>query len=110
MRESIFQNKTSRRKKLGTERITRKLQGKVLNIERTGEIIEKNGEKWEKCIFTVEITGFSKRTPEEIIPRKFRCKRLKVVRYCCFDWHYRTNVTKTLNSDETQVVLNDKNE
>ena len=45
----------------------KKLQGKVIDIERTGEFrTDKEGEKWERCIFNIEITNFSKRTPNEI--------------------------------------------
>jgi len=68
----------------------RKLQGRVLDIERTGETItDEYGEKWEKCIFTVELTNFSKRTPNERIPEEIKGKKVKLVRYCCYDWHYK---------------------
>jgi hypothetical protein len=86
----------------------RKLQGKVQDINKTGEFIEKDDEKWEKCIFTVELEKFSKRTPEEIIPEKLKGKRVKLVRYCCFDWHYKIGIMKTLEPDETEAVLNGK--
>jgi hypothetical protein len=87
----------------------RKLQGVVLDIERTGETItDEEGEKWEKCIFTVELTKFSKRTPNEMIPENLKGKRVKIVRYCCFDWHYKLGVTKTLEPEETEAVLNGK--
>jgi len=37
----------------------RKLQGRVVDIERTGEFItDEYGDKWERCIFTVELTNF----------------------------------------------------
>ncbi|MBS7656914.1 hypothetical protein KEJ33_03205 [Candidatus Bathyarchaeota archaeon] len=85
-----------------------KLQGKVLNVEKTGDIIRKDGERWEKCIFTIEITRFSKRTSVEVIPEKFKGKKIKIIRYCCFDWHYRTNVLTTLGVNETDIVLKDK--
>lgn len=86
----------------------RKLQAKVLDVERTGESIEKDSEKWEKCIFTVELTKFSKRTPEEIIPENLKGKKVKLIRYCCFDWHYKIGVMKTLEPDETEAVLTGK--
>ena len=87
------------------ERI-RKLQGKVIDIERTGEFtIDEEGNKWEKCIFTVELTNFSKRTPNEAMPKEIKGKKVKVVRYCCFDWHYKIGVRKTLEPDETEAVL-----
>ncbi len=84
----------------------RKLQGKVLNIEKTGDfILDEEGDRWEKCIFTVKLSNFSKRTPEEIMPEKLKRKKVKIVRYCCFDWHYKLGVRKTLDPDETEAVL-----
>jgi len=86
----------------------RKLQGKISEVKKTGEFIEKDGETWEKCIFTVELSKFSKRTSEEILPENLRGKRVKVIRYCCFNWHYKTDVMKTLEPDETEAILNEK--
>lgn len=84
----------------------RKLQGRVIDIKRTGEFItDDEGNQWEKCIFIVELTNFSKRTPNEIIPEEIKGKRVKLVRYCCFDWHYKLGVRKTLEPDETEAVL-----
>jgi len=84
----------------------RKLQGTVVEIERTGEyIVDQDGDRWEKCIFTIELTGFSKRTPNEVLPEHLKGKKVKIVRYCCFDWHYKLGVRKTLEPDETEAVL-----
>jgi len=84
----------------------RKLQGRVLDIEKTREsMTDEEGNRWEKCIFTIELTNFSKRTPEEVIPKNLRAKRVKLVRYCCFDWHYKLGVRKTLDPDETEATL-----
>ncbi len=88
--------------------MVRKLQGKVLDINKTGEFIKKDDNKWQKCIFTVELIKFSKRTPEENIPEHLKGKMVKLVRYCCFDWHYKIGIMKTLDPDETEAVLNDK--
>ncbi len=42
----------------------RKLQGMVLDIAKTGETTkDKEGNKWEKCVFTVELTRFFKTHP-----------------------------------------------
>lgn len=88
------------------EKKIRKLQGRVVDIEKTGEIrTDEEGNEWEKCIFTVELTNFSKRTPDEIIPEEIKGKKVKLVRYCCFDWHYKLGVRKTLEPDETEAVL-----
>jgi hypothetical protein len=32
-------------------------------------------------------------------------KEVKLVRWCCHDWHYKTGVKKTLEPDETEAVL-----
>ena len=84
----------------------RKLQGSVLEIEKTGDfIVDEDGNKWEKCIFIVELINFSKRTPNEVVPESLKGKRVKLVRYCCFEWHYKLRVRKTLEPDETEAVL-----
>ena len=87
----------------------RKLQGTVLSIEKTGEKKkDEEGDVWEKCIFTVELTGFSKRTPKEVIPPELKGKKVRLVRWCCYDWHYKLGVRKTLEPDETEAVIKGK--
>ncbi|MBS7607338.1 MAG: hypothetical protein QW502_02920 [Candidatus Bathyarchaeia archaeon] len=89
--------------------VVRKLQGIAIDVERTGEYtVDDEGEKWEKCIFTIELTGFSKRTPNETLPEDLRGKRVKIVRYCLYDWHYKLGIKKTLEPDETEAVLSGK--
>lgn len=84
----------------------RRLQGIVKEIIKTGEKkTDEEGNKWEKCIFVVELTGFSKRTPKEVLPEDLKGAKVKVVRWCCFDWHYKTNVRTTLTPEETEKVL-----
>ena len=84
----------------------RKLQGIAINVTKTGETMkDKEGDKWEKCIFTVEITNFSSRTPNEALPEGVKGKKVKLIRFCCFDWHLKLGVKKTLDSDETEAVL-----
>lgn len=86
--------------------MVRMLQGTVLNVEKTGE--EKKDEEgniWRKCVFNLELTGFSKRTPKEVMPSGLKGKRVKLVRWCCFDWHYKLGVRKTLEPDETEAVM-----
>lgn len=84
----------------------RKLQGIVESIERTGEKrVDEDGVEWEKCIFTVRLTGFSKRTPNEVLPEHLKGKCVKLVRWAAFDWHFKTGVRKTLEPDETEAVL-----
>lgn len=86
-----------------------KLQGKVLNIEKTGEKKrDENGNLWGKCIFTVELIGSSKRIPSGIIPHELKGKKVKLARWCCFDWHYELGVRKTLGLDETEAVIKGK--
>lgn len=84
----------------------RRLQGKVLGVDKTRQTrVDDEGQKWERCVFTLELEAFSKRTPEEIMPLELKGKKVKVVRWCCFDWHYKTGVTKTLEPDETEAVI-----
>lgn len=87
-------------------RKVKKLQGKVLKIEKTNEKFkDEYGNEWKKCIFTIGLTGFSKRTPEEKMPKSLLGKEVKLVRWCCFDWHYKIGIKKTLDSDETEAVI-----
>lgn len=82
------------------------LRGTVLSVERTGEIkVDDEGLRWERCVFTVKLDGFSKRTPGEKLPEGLLGKEVKLVRWCCFDWHYKAGVKKTLEPDETEAVL-----
>ena len=84
----------------------RKLQGIVLEVKKTGDsMVNKDGNRWEKCIFNIQLTNFSKRTPKEVIPEKLKGRKVKLVRHCCFDWHYKLGVRKTLEPDETEAVL-----
>ena len=82
-----------------------RLKGKVLEIERTGEFTEIDGERWEKCIFLLELTSFSKRTPDKKLSYALKGKKTKSVRYCLYDWHYKLGVEKTLTPDETETML-----
>lgn len=84
----------------------RRLQGIVREIIKTSEKkIDEERNEWEKCIFIVELTGFSKRTPNEILPEALKGTKVKVVRWCCFDWHYKIGVRITLTPEETEKVL-----
>jgi len=83
-----------------------RLQGIVLSIDKTGEKkIDEEENEWEKCIFTLELTNFSKRTSDLSIPEKIKGKKIKLIRYCCFDWHYKIGIRKTLDPEETEAVL-----
>ncbi|MEM3046620.1 MAG: hypothetical protein QW057_05985 [Candidatus Bathyarchaeia archaeon] len=84
----------------------RKLQGIVKSIERTGEkYTDEDGNVWEKSIFTLNLTGFSKRTPDEVLAKELVGKEVKLVRWASFDWHFKLGVRKTLEPDETEAVL-----
>jgi len=82
-----------------------RLKGRVIAIEKTGETVTREGETWEKCIFTLEVTRFSKRTPNEVVPDGLKGKKIKLVRHCLYDWHYRSGVEKTLSAEETDHLL-----
>jgi hypothetical protein len=86
----------------------RRLKGRVIKVEKTGETITKEGETWEKCVFTLEVTRFSKRTPHEVVPDSLKGKKIKLVRHCLYDWHYRLGVEKTLSPEETESFLQGK--
>jgi hypothetical protein len=84
----------------------KKLQGIVVGIEKTGEsTTDEEGNKWEKCVFTIELTNFSNRTPNEVLPDGIKGKKVKLVRFCCYDWHCKLGVKKTLDPYETDAVL-----
>jgi len=83
----------------------RRLKGRVIEVEKTGETITKEGETWEKCIFTLEVTRFSKRTPDEVVPDNLKGKKIRLVRHCLYDWHYKLGVEKTLSPEETDSLL-----
>lgn len=83
-----------------------RLQGFVAEIERTEELkVDAEGNEWRKCIFVIELAGFSRRAPDEELPDELKGVKVKVVRWCCFDWHYRTGVKITLTPEETKAVL-----
>ncbi|HGE72987.1 TPA: hypothetical protein ENX78_19290 [Candidatus Poribacteria bacterium] len=87
----------------------KRLQGRTINIEKTDEYtIDEEGNKWVKCIFTVELTNYSKPASNEPIPEEIKGKKVKLIRYCCFDWHYKIGVRKTLELDESEAVLRGK--
>lgn len=77
-----------------------------MDIARTDESeADEEGNVWCKCTFTVEIVSFSRRTPSEELPAGLRGARVKLARWCCFDWHYKTGVKITLTPEETERVL-----
>jgi len=86
----------------------RRLKGRVIAIEKTGETIARDAETWEKCVFTLEVTRFSKRTPLEVVPSDLKGKKIKLVRHCLYDWHYTLGIEKTLSPEETEAVLQGK--
>lgn len=75
-------------------------------VERTGKkMADEDGVEWEECIYTVRLVGFSKRTPDEKLPKELEGKQVKLVRWAAFDWHLKKGVRKTLAPDETEAVL-----
>ena len=85
----------------------KKLKGKVVAVERTEQIEDREGETWTKCIFTLRLTRFSS-TLHESIPQNLKGKQIRLVRYCLYDWHYKLGTEKTLDPEETAAVLADK--
>lgn len=84
----------------------RKLQGKIVDIKKTGEeYTDEEGNKWERCIFTLELTGFTSRTPDEKLQENFKDKKVSLVRYARHDWHFNKGAIETLDPVETEAVL-----
>lgn len=83
----------------------RRLQGVVREVVPTGEVlVDEWGETWRRCILSVQLTGFSKRTGGEL-PLALQGKVVKVVRWCCYDWHFKVGCRATLTPEETEAVL-----
>ncbi len=87
-----------------------RLIGAVSKIEKTGEKVKDNeGFEWEKCVFTLSLKNYSRRTPELELDSRLIGKEVKIIRYCLHDWHYKLGVNKTLlDCKETQEVLSNK--
>lgn len=83
----------------------RKLKGKLIAIEKTGETIMKDGENWEKCIFTLELTGLSENIVKKQIPASLKGKRVKITRCCFYDWHFMLGIEKTIEPEETEAIF-----
>ena len=90
---------------IGGKPAVRKLKGKVLAVEKTGETIRKEDEVWEKRVFTLELTRFSNRSPGVEMPASLKTKRVKIVRYCLYDWHYTSGMEMTIEPEETEVII-----
>jgi len=83
-----------------------RLQGRVVGIEETPDRREDvNGAIWKRSVFTLEITNFSMRTPDLVVPGTIRGRKVKLSRWCCYSWHYNTDIRKTLTEEETEAVL-----
>jgi hypothetical protein len=86
-----------------------RLQGKVMDVNKGEETrVDNEGNRWRKCIFTIRLTNFSKFTKREVMPERLKGKEVKIIRYCCFDWHYKLDARKTLDVEETAAVLSGK--
>jgi len=83
----------------------RKLKGKVVAIEKTGGTVRKDGECWERCIFTLELTGLSENLVQKQIPASLNRKRVKITRYCFYNWHFTLGIEKTIEPEETEAIF-----
>ena len=77
---------------------SRRVKDRVIAVEKTGETRN-------ECVFTLELTRFSKRTPEEIVPSHLKGKLVKLVRHCLYDWHYALGIEKTFTIEEAENLL-----
>ena len=84
-----------------------KIKGKTIEIQRTGEVVKRGDENWEKCIFTLELTRLTTSSTERF-PPVLKGKIIRIVRYCLYDWHYKLGVEKTLEPEETKAVIDGK--
>ena len=81
----------------------------MVSVVKTGEFREdEEGGRWRKCIFTIELRGFAGRARGGELPAELREARVRVVRWCCLDWHFRMGVRATLTPEETEAVLRGK--
>lgn len=60
---------------------------------------------WEKCIFEVEVDGLSKRANNRGFLEEGCGQKVKVVRWCAFDWHYKIGSKITLEPEEVEPLL-----
>jgi len=86
-----------------------RLQGKVVAVEPTSEsFVDEHGSRQTRYVFTVEITGFSKRTlfsePTTSV-EKLIGKKVKTRRFCFHDWHLKIGSRITLDPAETEAAL-----
>lgn len=81
----------------------------VSDLIVSGQIMKNaDDEKREKCVFIPEPTRLSSRAPAERIPSSLKGEKVKIARYCPYDWHYELDIEKTLEPDETEPVLEGK--
>jgi hypothetical protein len=81
-----------------------KFRGEVLSIEKTAETRkDEHGETWSNCIFTVKLTD-SNSVTKETVGRQWIGKTIRLKRWCCYRWHYKTHVRITIGNEELSAL------
>ena len=79
-------------------------EGEVLSIEKTAETRnDEQGEAWSNCIFTIKLTEL-KSVAEETVSRQWIGKTIRLKRWCCYPWHYKTHVRITIDYEEISAL------
>ncbi|MEM4311619.1 MAG: hypothetical protein QXX95_04455 [Nitrososphaerales archaeon] len=88
----------------------RVLQGRVIAIEPTKDTYKgEDGNLYTKHIFTVELLRWSKKKEGFLeLPEELKGKKVKLVRYTCYDWHLKIGSLKNLTEEETKAVIDGK--
>jgi hypothetical protein len=81
-----------------------KLRAIITNVEKTSEKYEDQYYTvWEKCIIEVEIIGASKMFEDEALLKKFMNRKVRITRWCAYDWHCKVGSKITLDAEEIQT-------
>jgi len=82
-----------------------KLRAIVTNVEKTSEKYKNQYDTvWEKYVIEVEIIGASKRFKDEALLQRLIGKRVKIIRWCAYDWHCKIGSRITLDVEELQTL------
>jgi hypothetical protein len=78
-----------------------KLRAIITNVEKTSEKCKDQYDTvWEKCIIEVEIIGASRRFKNKAFLKKFMNRKVRITRWCAYDWHCKVGSKITLDAEE----------
>jgi len=82
-----------------------KLRAIVTNVEKTSEKYKNQYDTvWEKYVIEVEIIGASKRFKDEALLQRLMGRRVKITRWCAYDWHCKIGSRITLDVEELRLL------